>query len=118
MDAAILHFADNKKCKSRPTNATDTNYAPLSNIHSILDKLMKGMRNAWTTGKNIVIDESMIKYCSRAIKFVQYMPKKPIKHGVKVFAVCCAYSTVLLGFEVYTGAENNVTDNSALAVVL
>ncbi len=46
------------------------------------------------------------------------MPKKTIKHGVKVFAVCCAYSAVLLGFEVYTGAENNVTVNSALAVVL
>ncbi len=99
-------------------NDTDTNYDPLSKIRYILDELMKGMCNGWTAGKNIVIDESMIKYCGRAIKFVQYMPKKPIKHGVKVFAVCCAYSAVLLGFEVYTGAENNVTDNSALAVVL
>ncbi len=56
-------------------NDTDTNYDPLSKICYILDGLMKGMCNAWTAGKNIVIDESMIKYCIREIKFVLYMPK-------------------------------------------
>ncbi len=81
-------------------NDTDANYNPLSKIRYILGEWMKGMHNAWTAGKDIVINESMIKYYSRAIKFVQYMPNKLIKHGVKIFAVCCAYLAVLLGFKV------------------
>ena len=49
--------------------------------------------------------------------FIQYMPRKPIKHGIKVFAVCCAYTGVMLGFEVYCGPESVAGDKSALAVV-
>ena len=45
----------------------------------------------------------MIKYMGRAITFVQYMPLKPIKHGIKVFAFFCAYTGHIIGFEVYLG---------------
>ena len=55
------------------------------------------MSSAWIAGKHGTIDESIIKYMGCAISFVQYMPAKPIKHGMKVFALCCAMSTVLLG---------------------
>eukprot|EP00979_Chaetoceros_neogracilis_P011798 scaffold2974_cov288-Chaetoceros_neogracile.AAC.16 len=41
----------------------------------------------------VTIDESMIKYMGRAVvSFVQYMPAEPIKQGIKVFCVCCAYT--------------------------
>jgi hypothetical protein len=56
----------------------------------------------------------------RAVAFIQYMPRKPIKHGIKVFAVCCSYTGtgVLLGFEVYCGASAvEGKDNSAVDVV-
>ena len=62
----------------------------------------------------------MFGYMGRAVSFIQYMPLKPIKHGIKVLAICCSYSSVLLGFEVYCGGEENAasnTDKSALAVV-
>jgi hypothetical protein len=39
----------------------------------------------------------MIKYKGKAIRFVTYLPLKPIKHGIKVYAIVCAYSGVLLG---------------------
>ncbi len=45
------------------------------------------------------------------------MPKKPIKHGIKVFAVCCTFTAVLLGFEVYLGSEDSMSDQSAIGVV-
>ena len=51
------------------------------------DKIGKGLIKVWHAGKNLSLDESMIKYCGRAVAFVQYMPAKPIKHGIKVF-VC------------------------------
>ena len=31
------------------------------------------------------------------------MPAKPIKHGIRVFAACFAYSDVLLAYDVYCG---------------
>ncbi len=65
----------------------------------------------------MTIDKSMVKYCGRAIAFVQYMPKKPIKNGIKVFAVCCAFTAVMLGFEVYVGNANTDDPNTAVEVV-
>ena len=59
----------------------------------------------------------MIKYCGRVVVFIQYMPKKPIKHGIKVFALCCAYTGYLLGYEVYLGKDTETNENSALHVV-
>lgn len=76
---------------------------------------ISGLCSVWLPGERITIDECMVHYMGRAIAFVQYMPRKPIKHGIKVFAVCCAYSGVTLGFEVYCGADEG-SDNSALAV--
>ena len=59
----------------------------------------------------------MIKYCGKFVTFIQYMPKKPIKHGIKVYALCCAYTGYLITFEIYTGKEGT-RDNSAIAVVI
>ena len=70
---------------------------------------------AWTPGKHTKIDESVICYMGRVVSYVQYMPQKPIKHGIKVFALCCGYTAVLLLFIVYVGEEDD-SNNSALKV--
>ena len=86
-------------------------------LSHFMKKIMKGLCKAWTAGEKVTIDESMIRYFGRAVCFVQYMPCKPIKHGIKVFAVCCAYTAVLLGFKVYVGTEQVETVNTVIAVV-
>ncbi len=58
----------------------------------------------------------MIKYCGRAVAFIQYMPAKPIKHGIKVFYVCCAISGIMLAYEVYYGNKDKKTDSTAVNV--
>ena len=67
-----------------------------------------GMRKVWTAGQYVTVDESMIKYMGRgrAVSFVQYMPAKPIKHGIKVYALCCAVPAAILAFEIYCGKED------------
>ena len=77
---------------------------------------MAGMCNAWIAGEHVMIDESMILYCVCVVASVQYMPLNPIKHRMKVFAVCCAINDVLLGFEVYVGAEDE-TESTAIVIV-
>ena len=44
----------------------------------------------------------------RAVDYVQYMPAKPIKHGIKVFAICYAVSGIMLAWKVYTGSVDGV----------
>ena len=46
--------------------------------------------------------ESMIKCMGKHIAFVWFMPNKPIKHGIKVYALCFSRSGVLCNFKVYT----------------
>ena len=91
-----IHFADNYK---RP-KTTDKNYDPLFKVAYVLKEVGLGIRRVWHAGKDVSLDESMIKYCGRAIAFIQYMPAKPIKHGIKVFCLCCAVTAVMLAFEV------------------
>ena len=59
----------------------------------------------------------MIKYCGRAVSFVQYLPKKPIEHGMKVFVLCYAYTGYLLSFETYLGTNIEIDENAALHIV-
>jgi hypothetical protein len=107
-----IHFADN----SMQNRKGECGYDPLLKVRAVIDAMMKGLRKIWTAGKYVTIDESMIKYMGRAISYVQYMPAKPIKHGIKVFCVCCAESGILLGFEVYCGKDFDV-EGTAEAIV-
>ena len=47
----------------------------------------------------------------------QYCPAIPIKHDIKVFCLCCAYTGVVLALKVYLGKEEEA-DGSSLAICL
>jgi hypothetical protein len=44
------------------------------------------------------------------------MPVKPIKHGIKVFCVCCAISGIMLAYKVYCRNKDKKTDGTAVNV--
>ena len=50
----------------------------------------------------------------RVVSYIQYMPIKPIKHGIKVYA-CCGIYTVLLGFKIFVGKEDD-SENTVMNV--
>ena len=108
---AYIHFADNDTRSPRGTRGYDV----LFKIRYAMNTIINGIRKCWHAGKRVTIDESMIRYMGRAVNFVQYMPAKPIKHGIKVYAVCCAISRILLGYDVYLGKLND--DRSTIQVV-
>ena len=108
-----IHFSDNANMHPK----TDSRWHPLQKIKHFMDHVQGNLQKAWTLGKKICVDESMIKYMGRAISWVQYMPAKPIKHGIKVYCLCCAATGMLYAFEIYTGAESGM-DGSPTEVVM
>ena len=95
----IVHslFANNNECAPRDRNTIMILYWKFKRCWTQLWMAFVELRSA---GMNITIDESMIQYSGRAVSWVQYMLAKPIEHGIKVFAACCAYSGVLLAYDV------------------
>ena len=108
----FIHLVDNKII--RP-NKDSTNYDPLYKCRKLMETVKYKMNKNWIAGEKVCVDESMIKYVGRAISFGQFMPNKPITHGIKVFLLTCKNHT--LGWEVYLG-KDYLIDSSAEAVVL
>ena len=43
------------------------------------------------------------------------MPEIPTKNGINVFAICCAFSTILIGFKFYV-VQEDYPNNTALGI--
>jgi len=106
-----IYFADNSMRQPKG----EVGYDALFKVQYAMDTMMQGMRKSWVARKHVTIDESMIRHMGRAISYVQYMPAKPIKHGIKVFALCCAFSAIILSFKVYVGKKDDL-DGTAVGV--
>ena len=110
----FIHFNDRQQLI---TKKDDHRYDPLFKVRPAFDMVLNNITKNWIAGECVCIDESMIKYMGRAIYFVQYNPRKPIKHGIKVFVCCCAYTGHTLIWEVYFGKDfKGVDDHSAKAI--
>jgi hypothetical protein len=110
----FLHFADNTQLPAKGQEG----WSPLGKLKNFMDEVMELLQNAWTIGMKICIDESMVLYTGRAVSFVQYMPAKPIKHGIKLFALCCSYTGICYGWEVYTGNRGDPAGTAVTSLVV
>ena len=83
----FLHFADNSTTPSRD----DPTYDPLWKVRSVIQAVQQAQM-VYTPGEHIGVDESMIGTKGQ-LWFLQYMPKKPTKWGIKVW-VCSKSKTL------------------------
>ena len=103
----FIHFVDNKKLPKKGGR----NWNPLQKIFPFMEKMLLRFQLGYILGQFLTVDESMIKYKGKQIRFIQYMPAKPIKHGIKVFALCCAETGYLYGCWIYCGKDNDSCTN-------
>lgn len=96
-----LHLNDNSKMPKKGEEKFDKLYK----VRPLLHFLNSVYKNTFYPSRNLSIDESMIGFKGRS-SLKQYMPLKPIKRGFKVWAITCAATGFLLGFEVYQGKTN------------
>ena len=106
-----LHLNDNVL---EPKKGSE-NFDRLYKVRPLLDQLTKNFLDALKPNENQSIDESMIKFKGRS-SFKQYMPKKPIKRGFKVW-MRCDESGFACQFEIYSGKKEVLERNLAENVV-
>lgn len=99
---AHLHINDNSLMPKRDA----PNFDRLYKVRPLLQHLEKAFKTALLPSEVLAIDESMIKFKGRSF-LKQYMPKKPIKRGYKVWMLCDK-SGYCLKFEIYSGKSTEI----------
>ena len=100
--ARYLHFVDNSTL-SQPGSPS---YDRLGKVRPLLSYLQARFSAVYNPSREISVDEAMIKFQGRSC-LKQYMPKKPIKRGIKVWVL--ADRGYFSRLEVYTGRKGNMT---------
>ena len=88
-----LHLGDNTKIPEK----TDPNYK-LHKRGGIIELLNASFKSGYTPCHQITIDEQMSETKAR-ISILQYVPKKPQKFEVRLWALCEATSGYCLCFQ-------------------
>ncbi|GBP91012.1 PiggyBac transposable element-derived protein 4 [Eumeta japonica] len=105
-----LHLNDNEKVPTRESQ----NFDKLYKVRPLIDSLNIIFQKETANSSIQSIDECMVKFKGRS-SLKQYMPKKPIKRGFKVWARCDAKSGYLYQFEIYTGKGDSMENEAVTA---
>ncbi|KAF2903968.1 hypothetical protein ILUMI_02203, partial [Ignelater luminosus] len=76
----------------------------LAAIRSIFDSFVKNCKSSYSLGEFVTIDEKMQAFRGHC-SFVQYIPNKPAKYGIKMFALCDGKTFYTDNLEIYCGKQ-------------
>ena len=82
-----LHLNDRTKAIDKGRQG----YDPLYKVRPIISMTQQTFAEHYRPGPNLTVDEAMIA-CKCRCGFIQYMPAKPTRWGIKVWACCDASS--------------------------
>ena len=105
-----LHLVDSVNQKK----VGEVGYDPLFKVRPLLGHLSAVFPRYYQPARELSIDEMMIGTRCR-VSFLQYMPQKPCKFGVKVWVLAEAKTGYVIGFQIYTGAALPVTSGKGNA---
>ena len=106
--SSFLHFADNTI--DRPVCGQE-NYDPLWKIRDLLNICEPQYTEVYGPIRELSIDESIIKFKGR-LHMKQYLPSKPVRWGIKQFALCESKTGYALKFITYGGQGSVATEES------
>ena len=94
----FLHLADNE-CyipKGQP------GHDPLYKLHPFLEPLLTNFQKSYSLHRELSVDEAMVGFKGR-LAFIQYLPKKPTKWGMKCYVLADSTSGYVWNWRLYTG---------------
>jgi hypothetical protein len=77
----------------------------LAPIRDFLTKFISNCQNSYSLGECTTIDEMLVAFRGRC-SFIQYMAKKPVKYGLKIYVLCNAQTFYTYNLEIYCGVQN------------
>jgi len=97
-----FHAADRAAKPARGHPAYDR----LFKVRPVIDVIGETCCDVYHLSREASIDEAMIAFTGR-LSIIQYMLKKPIKRGIKVWVMCDANTAFMSRFEFYLGRQND-----------
>ncbi len=95
-----FHIVDNSIAPSH----SDPDYDKLWKIRPFVQKLQETCQEMYSPHRQIAVEESMIGTMC-CLSFIQYLPKKPQKWGVKVWVCSDSVNGYISTFDIYTGKD-------------
>ena len=95
-----LHINDSTQMPA----VNDPAYDPLYKVRPLVQLCQHTFIEHYVPAREMSVDEAMIRYKGRVF-FRQYMPKKPIKWGIKVWTLADSKTGFVSNFEVYLGKK-------------
>ena len=97
----FLHLADNTQQAARD----QPGYDKFFKIRPFMDPLISSFQEMFVPQKQLSIDEAMISFKGR-LSFLQFLPKKPKKWGMKVWALADSKMGYVWNWKLYCGKED------------
>lgn len=94
-----LHINNNQNMQ---TDRKHPDFDKLYKVRPLVSSLQETFAKAFCPGRNLSVDESMIRFKGRS-SIKQYMPMKPIKRGFKVWVCACSSTGYVCNFQIYEG---------------
>lgn len=76
----------------------------LAAIRNIFTMLVRNSQKSYSLGQNVTIDEKLEGFRGRC-GFIQYIPNKPNKYGIKIYALVDSQVYYLYNLEIYAGLQ-------------
>ena len=109
----FLHLNDNTKMIAKG----EQGYDKLFNVRPFIDFIRTNFLLQYAPKANQAVDEAMIKY-KRRTTLKQYMPKKPIKRGIKMWCRADSQTGYLSDFDIFVSRSGEAAEtNLGYAVV-
>ena len=97
----IMRYLQLNDSEKQPEKG-DTNYDRLYKIRPIYNEIINNFKTSYIPQQNISIDESIIGFKGR-LSWIQYMPKKPTKWGIKSWVLADSETAYVWNMALYTG---------------
>ena len=94
----LLHLNDSSLYRKKGEPGHD----PLHKLQPFMEPRVAHFQVNYTLSKEVCIDETMIGF-KGILSFIQYIPKKPTKWGIKAFVLADSQNGYMYNWHLYTG---------------